>query len=53
MYQSSQLLVASIGVIEEPRTVDFEEEPEDDFIPETKATEGRKPRGMRKSFFDQ
>lgn len=53
MYQSAQLLVASIGIIEEPRTVDFEEEPDEDFIPETKATEGRKPRGMRKSFFDQ
>lgn len=53
MYQSAQLLVFSIGPIEEPRTVDFEEEPDDDFLPETKATEGRKPRGMRKSFFDQ
>lgn len=52
LYQSAQLLVSSIGVVENPRTVEFNDGDQIEEIPNVKSVDGRKPRKLNKSFFD-
>ena len=55
MYQSAQLLVASIGVIECDNIIEYNDDIEEGEIPENiKAIDGRKPKNLKKkSFFDK
>lgn len=53
LYQSAQILTSSIGVIENPRTMEFNDEEEIVEEPNVNGTDGRKPRKLNKSYFDK
>lgn len=53
LYQSAQILTSSIGVIENPRTMEFNDEEEIVEEPNVNGTDGRKPRKLNRSYFDK